>query len=407
MMKTSQKVIEKVTIIILILSSCRCFYLLPLPQVFLNLPSNVLFCAVVTILSFVVIGVLCKKYYWGKFGHEIIWLYCILAMNLFFVIYKYGYNYKTIFMTFMPFILFLGYFPIIEYLYTNKYGIDSFIRIILNISSILAVVLLVQSFIFHSSSVIFLKIAVPDPEAFSGRFYDVSEGIIRISVIISSWLLIKEKFKFSNLINLLLCLLSIVFVDQSRIYLAAVLISIIFMVILNSKKSPSIFKIFIYLCLIVISVFIIYNLYSSIINTLADARNGSNYARKEAIEYYLANIKSFWLTGYGLVVPDKYNIFYTFIKGPIGIYNYSDIGIFGIFASLGIFAVVWYIWVILKGIYLTHKINNKYRILCWGLLMEMIVSIVTMTYFDASRIFSFLLVLAILSYATTVKSELR
>ena len=202
-----------------------------------------------------------------------------------------------------------------------------------------------------------------------------------------------------------MCLLSIIFVDQSRIYLTAVLISIVFIAILNSKNSLGFTKVLLYVILIILSVFIISNIYHSISDTLADANNGSNFARKEAIAYYLSNIKSYFFTGYGLVVPDKYSMFYTFIKGPMGIYNYSDIGIFGIFASLGIFAVVWYVWILVKGIYLTCKLKNRYSLLCWGLLIEMIISMFTMTYFDASRIFSFVLVLVIISYAASLKDK--
>ena len=84
-----------------------------------------------------------------------------------------------------------------------------------------------------------------------------------------------------------------------------------------------------------------------------------------------------------------------FIKGPLGIYNYSDIGIFGILASLGLGAVIWYIWCLAKGIFLSYKINDK--VLCFGLIGEMIASMFTMTYFDSSRQFSLMLVLAIIS----------
>ncbi|MBT9036944.1 hypothetical protein BTJ18_08920 [Lactobacillus delbrueckii subsp. bulgaricus] len=138
---------------------------------------------------------------------------------------------------------------------------------------------------------------------------------------------------------------------------------------------------------------------NSIIITLGDSTDGSNYARAQARTYYLDILrqKFYWMTGLGIAIPDKSNIFYWFIKGPAGFFGYNDIGIVGVLAAFGIFGVIWYIWLLLKSVNLAFKSDGKYKLLSLGLVIEALISIGSLSYLDADRVVRMPIMLGIIS----------
>lgn len=391
-MKISKNFLEKILIIILLLSSTKFFYITPLPKFFLQKASNVMCGAFFSILIFFIFIFLNKQIKLGTYGIEIWILYVIVLINCVYMYSMYGYTIKNLFYCIVPFLVLLGYFPVIQFA-KNKNNYIFLLKSIEFIAIILSIILLFQKYEYDKTSVVFLKISLPD--IFTGRFYDVSEGIIRIAVIVSAYKIIVKNAKLISYISFVLCTLSIIFVDQSRIYLLSVFVGIFVMIIANMFLSNKKGNVLVYILLVIFGIFLISSIYTSLINTLNNFNDGSNYARRDALTYYLYIIKDHLWTGLGLYVPNIGEPYSNFIKGPLGIYNYSDIGIFGILASLGLGAVIWYIWCLAKGIFLSYKINDK--VLCFGLIGEMIASMFTMTYFDSSRQFSLMLVLAIIS----------
>ena len=314
----------------------------------------------------------------------------------------YGYAVINLFYCIVPFLLLLGYFPIIQFA-ENDNNYIFLLKAIEFIAVLLSIILLFQKYRYDRTNLVFLKISLPD--MFTGRFYDVSEGIIRIAVIISAYKIIIKNAKLLSFVSFILCTLSIIFVDQSRIYLLSVFIGIFVMIIINMFFSNKKGNILIYVLLFIFGVFLISSIYTSLTNTLNNYNDGSNYARRDAMTYYLYIIKDHLWTGLGLYVPNVGEAYSDFIKGPLGIYNYSDIGIFGILASLGLGAVIWYVWCLIKGLVLSFNAKNK--VLCFGLIGEMVVSMFTMAYFDSSRQFSLMMVLALISLNSNQKFKDR
>lgn len=391
-MKISKNFFEKLLIIILLTSSTRFFYITPLPKFFLQESSNVMCGAFFSVIIFVLFILLNKQLQLGKYGIEIWILYIIVLVNCVYMYVTYKYTITNLFYCIVPFLILLGYFPIIQFA-KNRSNYFFLLKTIEVIALILSIILLLQKYKYDTNNDIFLKINLP--LNFTGRFYNVSEGIIRIAVIISAYQIISKNIRLLSLINLVFCALSIFLVDQSRIYLLSVIIGIFVMIIMNIVYSNKKSNVMIYVLLVAIGLFLIYSLYTSLTTTLNNFNDGSNYARRDAVTYYLSVIKDHLWTGLGLYVPNIGEAYSDFIKGPLGIYNYSDIGILGILASLGLGAVIWYIWCLIKGLILSLKASDK--VLCLGLISEMFISMFTMTYFDSSRQCSLMLVLALLS----------
>lgn len=391
-MKISKNFFEKLLIIILLTSSTRFFYITPLPKFFLQESSNVMCGAFFSVIIFVLFILLNKQLQLGKYGIEIWILYIIVLVNCVYMYVTYKYTITNLFYCIVPFLILLGYFPIIQFA-KNRSNYFFLLKTIEVIALILSIILLLQKYKYDTNNDIFLKINLP--LNFTGRFYNVSEGIIRIAVIISAYQIISKNIRLLSLITLVFCALSIFLVDQSRIYLLSVIIGIFVMISMNIVYSNKKSNVMIYVLLVAIGLFLIYSLYTSLTTTLNNFNDGSNYARRDAVTYYLSVIKDHLWTGLGLYVPNIGEAYSDFIKGPLGIYNYSDIGILGILASLGLGAVIWYIWCLIKGLILSLKASDK--VLCLGLISEMFISMFTMTYFDSSRQCSLMLVLALLS----------
>lgn len=394
-MKLTKENFQKICIIILLLSSTRFLYVLPLPSFFLQSASNVMCCAFFSGIICIIFWIINKKIDLGTFGIEIFILYALVIINCFFMFLQYGYSWKNIYYCLVPFLVLLGYFPLVQFI-QSKASLHFILKCVEWIALLLAIVLLLQKYEYDKNNLLFLKINIP--LNFNGRFYDVSEGIIRIAVLISAYYLITKQINFINIFCFIGSSLSIILVDQSRIYLLSVILAIFVMLVINMITSEQKSNLIIYLLLIIVGIIIASTLYSSLRSTLNNINDGSNYARNDAINYYFSALKHHIWTGLGLYVPSIGEAYSDYIKGPLGIYNYSDIGIFGIYASLGLGSVIWYIWILIKGIKIACFSANK--VLCWGLVSEMIVSMFTMTYFDSSRQFSLVLVLVILSVSS-------
>lgn len=394
-MKLTKENFEKICVVILLLSSTRFLYIMPLPSFFLQSASNIMCCAFFSILVCIIFWIINKKIDLGTFGIEIFILYVLVIVNCLFMFLEYGYSWDNIYYCIVPFLVLMSYFPLIQFI-QSKVTLDFFLKWVEIIALLLAIVLLLQKYEYDKNSLLFLKVNIPFN--FNGRFYDVSEGIIRIAILISAYYLITKQINFVNFCCFIGSSLSIILVDQSRIYLLSVVLAIFVMIVVNIITSKQKSNLMIYTFLIIIGVIIASTLYSSLINTLNNVNDGSNYARKDAIDYYFSVLKHHMWTGLGLYVPSIGEAYSDYIDGPLGIYNYSDIGIFGIYASLGLGGVIWYIWILIKGIKISYFSVNK--VLCVGLISEMLVSMFTMTYFDSSRQFSLVLVLVILSVSS-------
>lgn len=396
--KSSHNKILTFLIYFILLGYCKFFYIIPLKgTVFTDIPANILLSATIAVLSFMIlIAMEGKKIILGEYAKEIGGLFLILAVNSISMLATYHYPILKILWADIIFLVLLGYFPLVAYI--KKNSLSQLISIIESITIILALILLLQFFVYRATHIVFLSL---DLHSLSfDRFRGPGDGLIRISVILSAYKIIKEKNgDFRSILNFILGLAVVIILDRSRMYLLAIMLTIYAMVLILYRKNLMAKKSIMIIVFAVTSLLILGYLYFSLRKTLMNAHDGSNYARRGAIVYYFQTLSKHWwtwFTGLGIVEPKPGDSRYFLIHGPQGIYYYADIGIFGTLASMGILGFLWVIWITIKG-FLIASYRNDFKALYYGLMIEMTFSWLTsMSYFNDIRLIGLTLILSIM-----------
>ena len=314
--------------------------------------------------------------------------------------FLWGYSFTQVLWEILPFTILLLYFPLCE-IFQNDNNYELFIKIGQITISIVSILFIFQVYSYHGLSTVFLKIENIIPISYIYnltaplRIYSVFEGLVRIFVILVAGKIIANNFKKSSLdiISLLLMLVAILYVDQSRYYLVTVLIAILSMYFVYNRRRLTVSSFLWTLILGTAGLFIILNRFGSISNSISD-NTGSSFARTGAVEYYFEKIFTYPL-GLGLPTPEKGTSFYYFIKGPDGYFNYDDIGIFGTLASLGFPGFIWYINLTVRLVVMWIKKLSS-NVLAVGLLISFLMSLSIMSYLDRSRIIALMLTLVVI-----------
>lgn len=389
-----KKTIDNFLLVLYIVVNCRLFYLVSLPGKFGGAASNKLLEALVALMIFTVTAFLHKKIVVGKFGYWISALYLILIVNAVSIEVKYSYKLTTVIWPLIQFLILLMYFPLKDYLKVKK-NRDFFIKAAEICSIILSVLFLIQRFTYKGYDSNFLKIS----EMISRRhyympylglrIYSVFDGFLRVFVIVAAYRIIKNQFKKCRLdiVTFLSVLMAIVFVDQSRFYLITVIVTCVFMFFYHNKLRIKRKVFYIMGIVLVLTAGVLFIKVKSIFGSM-NMESGSTYARLGAISYYAKKV-AFNPLGLGLAVPAPKTPEYYFVKGPDGIFNYDDIGLFGVLGSLGIPGFIWYVGFAVKNLLIA--INSKCdKCLKLGITVSFIIAMPLMSYLDAARIPSLL-----------------
>ena len=89
------------------------------------------------------------------------------------------------------------------------------------------------------------------------------------------------------------------------------------------------------------------------------------------------------------------------IKGPNGIYNFDDIGLFGILAAFGVIILIWYLTLLIRNFSTAKKVSDPYlKALSFGLLIQLLICVFTESYLDVPRLFALTITMSIISVAS-------
>ena len=391
-----------------LLTDSRFFYLLRLPDILGGSPFNKTLVGISALACTIILFFLNKKIILGNYYIYIILFYLFLLFQMSFEKFKYQYSMTTIIYNLIPYFVLTMYFGIGTYL-DNQDHFSAFCLLCERITIILCLFLLAQLVIYNKSHIIFLNFTVSDWYTIyhtteGGRFSVVADGLLKVTVLISFYDILKWKSQSTKrfliaLIAFLFGILSIIFVDQSRIYIIQTILSIIcmyFIVVKDKIDFKVIFNIFI---IAILSLILLIPRIASISGAVKDTTNGSSYARLGAISYYMSIIKDYLFTGLGIINPDKGTFQYWIIHGAEGIYYFDDIGIFGVLASMGILIMLWYLFIIVKNYKLTSKLQDNYqRALCFGLSTMMLLGVFTGSYLDKERLMALLLTMVVIDF---------
>lgn len=380
----------------------RGFYLVSWPNLLGGAASNKTGLAIYSIVLFLIHLIYNKgKLKLNIFGNYILILFLLLIFNSLLSMLLWGYSVTQVLWDVLPFSILLLYFPLCELFQTDS-NYALFVKIGQITISIVSILFIIQVYRYHGLPTVFLKIEDIIPISYIYnltvplRIYSVFEGLVRVFVILVAWKIIANHFKksFWDIVSLLLMLVAIFYVDQSRYYLVTVLIAILSMYFIYNKRRLTVSSLLWTLILGTAGLFIILNRFGSISDSISD-NTGSSFARTGAIEYYFDKIFTYPL-GLGLHTPEKGTSLYYFIKGPDGYFNYDDIGIFGTLGSLGIPGFIWYILLTIKLVMIWIKKLGS-NVLIAGLLISFLMSLPIMSYLDRPRIIALMLTLVVIN----------
>ncbi|ETA74474.1 hypothetical protein [Ligilactobacillus equi] len=391
---------------IFLLTDNKVFYLFTFGGTF----DNKLYSGLLAIIVGIILFFTSKHVQIGEYGSAIIFIYILLLVQAYYEKINYHFSNNAILFILVNFGILVIYFGLLAFLNEEQSNFDNFVTILEVIGTILGVILLIQHFVilktghtlfsFHDN----IYDTLNRSNLTDGRFYVVAEGLIRMLPLVSLYsILVRNTLTYMKALGYLsfvVSLLAIYFVDQSRVYMLTEFLTCIIMFIsfnfdYHKISKQTFFRIFYVLLALIIA---FYTKGQSLLVTLSDTDNGSNYARTGAVEYYLRVSKDYLLTGIGTVIPSPGSRYYWLVRGPLGIYHYSDVGFIGILASLGIFGLLIYLYIVAKNFILTVKIKNRsLHSLAVGCSWLMLLSSLTLSYFDIGRIVSLLLTMVIIN----------
>lgn len=292
-------------------------------------------------------------------------------------------------------------FPMLK-LFIDQHGYNRMFYWLNRIVFIYYVIIIFQRIIYNTSGVFFLTLDE-----------NIRNETIRIILgSLGDWMILynfdnwfckrnndKRWFSFVQTVLGLYCLLV---VQQTRAFTLTICICMFVIVLMNSTSPKKTLR-NILLIIVAFLVLVYSGFLGSFLNTFIENNieySGSAIARLSATNYYWRVFFSNPLFGQGIIAHEAY----FFIEhGALGIYNYSDVGIIGLLAQIGLFIVPIYIWPLLRWgrISIGIAMKKEYR-KEWGFIVAMYAYLLcttpTLIITNVGRIFLFPFYFAINEY---------
>lgn len=333
--------IIRIIIVLLCILDLHIFYLINFPTQIDDIWKELL--AFVSILLTIRCrckdGCLFKKYRF--ITRYTIWMLVSLIIVTIFSKLLLNYSNMTLYQMFRTwshfFLVFLA-FPLVE-LFEYE-GYEKLFKYINYVIFAWYIIVIVQSILYSATGKVFLNEIVYSADGFINE----RDGMIRFSLYSLGNIMLL--FNFDNLyckrkicsywfsiLQLFLGMYAVITVQQTRAFTIVLCVTIFFIILSNSNTPMKALR----NTIIIVAVgVLIYN--NNVIKSLIDSFSSSGeygistFARTGAIEYYWKVFLSNPFCGFGIVPPIVEH-------GPMGIYYFSDVGIFGLLAQFGIFII--------------------------------------------------------------------
>jgi membrane protein len=245
-------------------------------------------------------------------------------------------------------------FPLLK-LAKKEGGYEAIFRVINVIFCVFYCLLILQS-LAYKWGIVFLKVDVDFLRNNNLRMSVKGLGNIMVIYNFCRFFCTKEgRYDKFAIVQFLLGMYCILFVQQTRAMILAILICILAAIIISSKSPLKTYVII----MSIITVFgILY--FTGVISSFIDSfgKNSEDYnstiSRLNAYEYFWKAFLKNPLCGHGIITNNLYD---KLILGPDELYFYADVGIVGVLAQYGIFTLFIYVlpvlrwgWVILSKI---------------------------------------------------------
>lgn len=221
-----------------------------------------------------------------------------------------------------------------------------------------------------------------------------------------------QKGKWFNIVQLILGLYCLVFVQQTRAWIVVVGISIAFQLFFGPQNTKM--KVFQFTVVLAVFICLAYtDFFHNIVNTYSEIKinegSVSTDNRLYAIQYYLSCFMRNMFFGNGFAWCDRGSPYFNVEHGPLGIAYYGDVGFIGLLGQVGLCSFIFFfapmirIGKNLKSIFKIQdkKSNGQFTV---SLFVYLISSSVTLIVTDTGLSLLFPLAIAYFAYEAVERS---
>lgn len=395
--------INKILFVLLILSSVNFFSFKLLPNFIFRINSNQqIFLSIIIIFIMIVINKSCLLYKQDLFRTCILIFYISSMLSMFYTLFALNQSFWDTLIAGNYILGLIAYFPISYYLRNGGYF---FIRKVIMVVTLVGLIIFLIQYILYSKNILIVSINEDDMRY--GSFYISDLGNIIYTLGIFFYLeeyISTKKIKFFFIF--FLGMVEIIYVNKGRMLIVTFVLCCTTYILLKYRKNFS------KLPLILISILVLFVLFlnSGFGETLIksfDSGTGNVHrdtysVRINEIDYYIASTKKSVFLGLGFLRDKTGSYFEFLLRGPTLQYSRTDVGIIGLYNTLGILGVLIYSLLVIK-LFIFTKLKWKW-ILCNDKYIYIIVTLLILFYSptlimtDPQRIVSFGLILALFNF---------
>lgn len=318
----------------------------------------------------------------------------------------YHYSLKNMFYALRQYVWIFLYFPVLYIFKAKDYNM---IKALGNVLTILNISLLFRTLTWAMYTLARIEIFPTILREFGDLWYRNDSSIridgtplIMVGVLISVYLYFKLK-KAKYLVSTFYILLYILMVNQTRVLVFSILVSVFFMYLAVHRDSKVTLKNLIAYTAIIVSVFVvsIYG-YRFFMQNSSASDMGIGYRYWE-LNYYLSLLSDGnWKSGLGILTatnPRSYAVLYGHWDTRMYL---DDLGIFELFFQFGLVSIFMYGYLVWKTIQIYRKYDQEEdrieKALLIGLASYLVLTAVSLNAYGIQRSFSLSIILAILFF---------
>ena len=318
----------------------------------------------------------------------------------------YHYSLKNMFYALRQYVWIFLYFPVLYIFKAKDYNM---IKALGNVLTILNISLLFRTLTWAMYTLARIEIFPTILREFGDLWYRNDSSIridgtplIMVGVLISVYLYFKLK-KAKYLVSTFYILLYILMVNQTRVLVFSILVSVFFMYLAVNRDSKVTLKNLVAYTAIIVSVFVvsIYG-YRFFMQNSSASDMGIGYRYWE-LNYYLSLLSDGnWKSGLGILTatnPRSYAVLYGHWDTRMYL---DDLGIFELFFQFGLVSIFMYGYLVWKTIQIYRKYDQEEdrieKALLIGLASYLVLTAVSLNAYGIQRSFSLSIILAILFF---------
>jgi hypothetical protein len=318
----------------------------------------------------------------------------------------YHYSLKNMFYALRQYVWIFLYFPVLYIFKAKDYNM---IKALGNVLTILNISLLFRTLTWAMYTLARIEIFPTILREFGDLWYRNDSSIridgtplIMVGVLISVYLYFKLK-KAKYLVSTFYILLYILMVNQTRVLVFSILVSVFFMYLAVHRDSKVTLKNLVAYTAIIVSVFVvsIYG-YRFFMQNSSASDMGIGYRYWE-LNYYLSLLSDGnWKSGLGILTatnPRSYAVLYGHWDTRMYL---DDLGIFELFFQFGLVSIFMYGYLVWKTIQIYRKYDQEEdrieKALLIGLASYLVLTAVSLNAYGIQRSFSLSIILAILFF---------